>query len=437
MIAEREQEREHRRRGRPARRTTGPPPTPRTRAGRDRAPDFLLERQEHAGREHEHEHPQRVERRVVGLAQSAEREDLEAVGGDARRSRGRRRPRTCLPAPSGARDRRPTRARRRPPRRHCSAMRRAQARAARRGLGASTPFPLVRSRRPTAVGRGWPHPCMPVRLAVSAARRSRPAMTRQAPPVPSSVRPSRATRGATHGEGSAAPPSAAAIHRRTVRRAPRKGLVAGITVIAVVALAACGSGTSTAKSPSSTTPASGATAPVVKTLGDGVTADAIKVGITLVDFKCHHRTDRLDPARPAGDLRARSSTTSTTTAASRAARSFPSTRRTSPLGSTQQILTVCTSLTEDEQRVRRRSAPSIDSSGDAQTCIAKQHKRVLLTFDLDAGDHRTSRRPASSSRPAAAPNASWTSCSSSWAGSARSTGKTVAVLGDHDARRPS
>ena len=36
------------------------------------------------GREHEHEHPQRVQRAVVGLAQTSEREDLEQVGGDAR-----------------------------------------------------------------------------------------------------------------------------------------------------------------------------------------------------------------------------------------------------------------------------------------------------------------------------------------------------------------
>ena len=77
-----------------ARRENAPPSSPARRidraaadaadpAGGDRAPDLLLERQEHPGREHEDEHPQRVQRGVVGLAQPAEREDLEAVGRDA------------------------------------------------------------------------------------------------------------------------------------------------------------------------------------------------------------------------------------------------------------------------------------------------------------------------------------------------------------------
>ena len=49
---------------------------------RDRATDFLLEREEEAGREDEDEDPERVQRGVVGLAERAEREDLEDVGGD-------------------------------------------------------------------------------------------------------------------------------------------------------------------------------------------------------------------------------------------------------------------------------------------------------------------------------------------------------------------
>ncbi len=50
---------------------------------RNGSPDFLFERQEHARREDEHEHPQRVQSRVVRFAQPSEGEDLEAVGGDA------------------------------------------------------------------------------------------------------------------------------------------------------------------------------------------------------------------------------------------------------------------------------------------------------------------------------------------------------------------
>ncbi len=67
-----------------ARRTIGPPPIPWRSPVGDRAPDLLLEREEEAGREHEDEDPERVEGRVVGLAQGAERQDLEEVRRDAR-----------------------------------------------------------------------------------------------------------------------------------------------------------------------------------------------------------------------------------------------------------------------------------------------------------------------------------------------------------------
>src|SRR5882757_2329774 len=75
--------------------------------------------------------------------------------------------------------------------------------------------------------------------------------------------------------------SAPRVKARRSRRA--QGLVVGV-VLAAMALSACGSGGS-AKSSSTTTPTSGTTK-VVKTLGTGVTADSIKVGITLVDFEC-------------------------------------------------------------------------------------------------------------------------------------------------------
>ena len=118
---------------------------------RHRAPDFLLERQEDARREHEDADPQGVQRGVVGFAQPAEREDLEAVGGDT----GDREPGADREGALGHHPARPLdrgRARRRHRRVDSSVIRRAQAQAAQRELGASTPFPLVRSRRPTTVG---------------------------------------------------------------------------------------------------------------------------------------------------------------------------------------------------------------------------------------------------------------------------------------------
>ena len=77
--------------------------------------------------------------------------------------------------------------------------------------------------------------------------------------------------------------SQGSVRRGRVGRSWRaRGLVAGVAVAAIV-LSACGSGGSTAKSPTSTTPGNG-TAQVVKGLGPGVTANSIKVGITLVGF---------------------------------------------------------------------------------------------------------------------------------------------------------
>ncbi len=68
----------------PARRMTGRAADAVRTTGGERATDFLFDGQEDARGEHEHEHPERVERAVVGLAQTPEREDLEEVGGDAR-----------------------------------------------------------------------------------------------------------------------------------------------------------------------------------------------------------------------------------------------------------------------------------------------------------------------------------------------------------------
>ena len=59
-------------------------------------------------------------------------------------------------------------------------------------------------------------------------------------------------------------------------------IVTGV-LLAALAVSACGSGTSTAKSPD-TTP--GSTTPTDTKLGVGVTNDSIKLGISLVDFDC-------------------------------------------------------------------------------------------------------------------------------------------------------
>ena len=52
---------------------------------RERPADFLLERLEEPGRDHEDERPEAVERGVLGVAQLARRQDLEAVRARCRR----------------------------------------------------------------------------------------------------------------------------------------------------------------------------------------------------------------------------------------------------------------------------------------------------------------------------------------------------------------
>jgi ABC-type branched-subunit amino acid transport system substrate-binding protein len=156
-----------------------------------------------------------------------------------------------------------------------------------------------------------------------------------------------------------------------------KGLVTGVVVAALV-LSACGSGGSTAKSPSSTTPGGG-TAQVVKTLGTGVTANSIKVGITLVNFDCikpYTNLIRLGQqavyAAFIKDINDKGGI---------AGKKIDPIYKTYCPITNGPLLALCTSLTQDDH-VFAVLGTFFDSTGDAQTCITKQEKRVLLTFDL-------------------------------------------------------
>ena len=141
-------------------------------------------------------------------------------------------------------------------------------------------------------------------------------------------------------------------------------------------MSACGSGTSTAKSPD-TTP--GSTTPTDTKLGVGVTNDSIKLGISLVDFDCIKQyTDTIRLGQTAvyeafikdindkGGIAGR--------------KIVPDIKNYCPL-TNQQILTYCTAFTQDDN-VFAVLGTFIDFSGDAQTCVAKQQKRLLVTFDL-------------------------------------------------------
>jgi len=161
-----------------------------------------------------------------------------------------------------------------------------------------------------------------------------------------------------------------------------KGLVTGV-VLAALALSACGSGGSTAKSSPSTTPPT-VSAKVVKSYGPGVTADSVKIGVTLINYDLikdlpdvsEVRLDQqriyqayIDNVNANGGIAGK--------------KIVPVYKLYIPVGSAG-LITICTALTEDDN-VFATIGTYFDTSGDAQLCMAKQHKRVLLTFDLNQG----------------------------------------------------
>jgi ABC-type branched-subunit amino acid transport system substrate-binding protein len=150
-------------------------------------------------------------------------------------------------------------------------------------------------------------------------------------------------------------------------------------VAAAVALSACGSGAS--KTSSTTTPKTAANAPVDKTLGNGVSATSIKMGVALVNFApIEQFTDliRTEPEQKQiyqiyinyvnahGGINGR--------------KIVPYYEYYSPLG-TAGILSLCTSFAQDDN-VFVVVGTFIDFSGDAQGCVANQERRVLMTFNL-------------------------------------------------------
>jgi ABC-type branched-subunit amino acid transport system substrate-binding protein len=144
-------------------------------------------------------------------------------------------------------------------------------------------------------------------------------------------------------------------------------------LLAAVLAAYGGPGRNSSASPTTAT-GKGSTA-----LGVGVTPTEVKVGIALVDFTCIKSfTDSIrenqnqvyqafiDDINAKGGIAGR--------------KVVPVYDSYCPIG-TAGPLSVCTKLTEDD-RVFAVIGTFIDFSGDAQTCVAKQHQRVLVTFNL-------------------------------------------------------
>jgi len=167
--------------------------------------------------------------------------------------------------------------------------------------------------------------------------------------------------------------------RRNIRMT---AAAAGALAVALV-LSACGSGTSTAKPQASTTPStSGTTAPVVKTLGNGVTAKEIKIGVGLIDY------DTIKDVPDLAEVRLQQQEiydyffdyiNDNGGVAGR--KLVPVYKKYIPVGSTA-TLTACTAFADDDN-VFAVTGTFYDPSGESQLCVTKQKKRILLSFDID------------------------------------------------------
>jgi ABC-type branched-subunit amino acid transport system substrate-binding protein len=142
--------------------------------------------------------------------------------------------------------------------------------------------------------------------------------------------------------------------------------------------AACGSSSKTPASPGSSTSAGGTYTPSTAA-GVGVTASEIKVGISLVDFECIKQF--VDSIRLNQDKNYQAYIDDVNAHGGIGGRKIvPVFHSFCPIGNAQAI-SLCTKFTEDD-KVFAVLGNFVDFSGDAQTCLAKQHKTVLMTFQL-------------------------------------------------------
>jgi ABC-type branched-subunit amino acid transport system substrate-binding protein len=160
----------------------------------------------------------------------------------------------------------------------------------------------------------------------------------------------------------------------------RRVTVACVAIVAI-ALSACGSGTSTAKSATSTTPTTAVNAPQDKTLGKGVTANTIKLGVALVNFSAiESYTDLIRSSTEQKQIYQLYIDNINAHGGINGRKIVPYYKYYSPIGSAG-ILALCTSLAQDDN-VFAVVGTFVDFSGDAQTCVANQQKRVLMTYYL-------------------------------------------------------
>jgi ABC-type branched-subunit amino acid transport system substrate-binding protein len=163
------------------------------------------------------------------------------------------------------------------------------------------------------------------------------------------------------------------MQRRRASRAPI-GIVGtlAVSVLLVLSLGAFSASPGLAAAPAHVPAASSGSTP-------GVAPKTIKVGIALADFNCVKQfvdSIRVKQQQVYGayisDINAKGGINGR--------KIVPVYDTYCPLGSAGP-LAVCTKLTDDD-KVFAIIGTFVDFSGDAQTCVANQHKRVLITFNL-------------------------------------------------------
>ncbi len=154
----------------------------------------------------------------------------------------------------------------------------------------------------------------------------------------------------------------------------------GAVVLAVAILAACGSSSKGGSSSTSTkVTASSGPYPVSKVLGTGVTATTVKIGIALVDFTCIKQF--VDSIRVNQDKNYQAFIDDINARGGIAGRKIvPVYHSFCPIQNSNAVA-LCTKFTEDD-KVFAVLGNFVDFSGDAETCLAKQHNTPLMTFQL-------------------------------------------------------
>jgi ABC-type branched-subunit amino acid transport system substrate-binding protein len=161
----------------------------------------------------------------------------------------------------------------------------------------------------------------------------------------------------------------------------RRLMVSVVVVLALIG-AACGSSGKTTTS-SGGAPTTAGPVVVSKTLGPGVTADSIKIGISLIDFKCIQQF--IDFTRPNQQAIYQAFVDDVNKKGGVNGRKLVADFHTEcPLTSTSDLLVqICTHFTDDD-KVFAVIGNLSDAAQDTaiHTCIAKKHKTPVVTFQV-------------------------------------------------------